>query len=123
MAKTKISKKMKETVIDGVKISAVSGVLAYFGLNKSCSELPQEIGLGLTDVSGLQTALMAFDVGAGAFAGNRERYGASLFIYGATLIPEINEFFIGGDLLEAGKKVLAKTIVYGASYGLGYFFR
>jgi len=118
-----LTERLKETAIDGVKIAATSGALAFLGLNRSCSNLPEYIGIASTDTSGLQTALMAFDVGAGAFAGFKNKYGASLAVYAVTLIPEIHDVFATGDIADAGKRALAKTIVYGGSYTLGYIFR
>ena len=118
-----LTEKVRSNVIDGVKITAVSGVLAFLGLNKSCLSLPSKIGITSAEITGLQTAIMAFDVGAGVFAGFNNKYGASLAIYTATLIPELYDVFKTGDLTDIGKRVLAKTIVYGGSYALGYIFK
>ena len=121
--KTASSNKSKNTGKDLVKIIATSGVLAFLGLTRSCTEIPKEMGIPIEDPSGLVLATMAFDVGAGAFAGFRDKYKASLAVYGATLLPDVYNVLTTGDLVEAGKMVLAKTIVYGASYALGYIFR
>jgi hypothetical protein len=116
---SKLIEKIREKTIDGVKITAVSGALTLLDLTRSCSKLPEKIGISI-DPSGVQTALMAFDVGAGAFAGYTNKYGTSLAIYGATLLPEVYNVCAGGDLAEAGKMALAKTIMYGGAYALGY---
>lgn len=116
-------KTIRNTAIDGVKVVATSSVLAFFGLAKSCSKLPSEIGITVNEnSSGAFIGAAAFDLGAGAFAGYTGRYAASLMTYGATLIPEIYDIFSGGDIKEASKIFFAKTLVYGGGWGLGYFF-
>jgi hypothetical protein len=118
-----LGSKIRESIIDAVKISAVSGALAFVGLTKDCAKLPERIGIDLTQMPSLTFPLLAFDFGAGAFAGYKDRIAASIAIYGATLIPEIYDIFNHGDLTEVGKRALAKTIVYGGGYALGHIFK
>ena len=121
--RTGLMEKMRGIAIDGVKIAATSGILAFLGISEECSSLSEKIGIANSDTTGLQTALLAFDVGAGVFAGLKERYGVSIAVYAATLIPDVKDIFSGGDLAETGKRFLAKTIVYGGSYALGYILK
>jgi hypothetical protein len=118
-----LTHKVKTVFADYVKVAATSAVLAYIGLTKECSSVPKSIGLASPETSGLQSALCAIDVGAGAFAGYTKRYFASLTAFAASLYPEISDILqSSGNAEEIGKRVLAKTIVYGASYALGHIF-
>ncbi len=108
---------------DTIKIIAVSAGLAYFGITKSCVQLPKQIGIELGSVSDLQAGLLALDVGAGVFAGYTNRHIASVGAYTISILPELHQIFSTGNLEESGKMLISKTFVYGGAYVLGYFFR
>ncbi len=106
---------------DAAKITAVSAAMAFFSLTETCYKLPQQIGINY-EISGLQGAIMAFDVGAGAFAGYTKKHITSAVVYFATVVPDANEVFANGNVEDGLQRILAKTIIYGGSYFLGHIF-
>ncbi len=96
-------------------LAFLTGVRSYFSSHDKLVSLIESGNL-------YQTFLSFLDGGAGIFAGINDRYSASLIVYGATLIPEFLELY-NGDASDVARRVLIKTFLYGASYGLGRLFR
>lgn len=113
---------IKDFAMDAVKILAVSAVLSFFGLARSCSYLPEKLGVKLNDIPNWQVFLLALMVGAGTYAGFKRRYFTSIVFLLLAISPEIYMLLASqGNMNSLGTMLLAKVIVFGGGAALGFF--